>query len=94
MNKEGYCRVLTDVKERQADRAPKSAMPGIHVVAKPIGPMGNPDCECCFYLGKQVLFNAHEKCPIRKQGIFTPISICWFSSPDGKMDSTRRRIYS
>ncbi len=29
---------------------------GIHIVAKPIGPRCNLDCEYCFYLGKQALF--------------------------------------
>jgi uncharacterized protein len=34
---------------------------GIHVVAKPIGPMCNLNCEYCFYLEKQALFPANEK---------------------------------
>jgi len=34
---------------------------GIHVVAKPIGPMCNLNCEYCFYLEKQALFGAGEK---------------------------------
>jgi uncharacterized protein len=34
---------------------------GIHVVAKPIGPVCNLNCEYCFYLEKQALFNADEK---------------------------------
>jgi uncharacterized protein len=34
---------------------------GIHVVAKPIGPMCNLNCEYCFYLEKQALFSAGEK---------------------------------
>ena len=34
---------------------------GIHVVAKPIGPMCNLNCEYCFYLEKQALFAAGEK---------------------------------
>jgi uncharacterized protein len=34
---------------------------GIHVVAKPIGPMCNLNCEYCFYLEKQALFAADEK---------------------------------
>lgn len=41
----------------QRDRAPQ----GIHVVAKPIGPLCNLDCEYCFYLEKQVLFPTDEK---------------------------------
>jgi uncharacterized protein len=34
---------------------------GIHVVAKPIGPVCNLNCEYCFYLEKQALFAADEK---------------------------------
>ncbi len=33
---------------------------GIHVVAKPIGPMCNLDCEYCFYLEKRCLFPRTE----------------------------------
>lgn len=34
---------------------------GIHVVAKPIGPLCNLDCEYCFYLEKQALFGPDER---------------------------------
>jgi len=34
---------------------------GIHVVAKPIGPLCNLNCEYCFYLEKQSLFKPDEK---------------------------------
>jgi uncharacterized protein len=34
---------------------------GIHVVAKPIGPACNLNCEYCFYLEKQALFAPDEK---------------------------------
>jgi len=34
---------------------------GIHVVAKPIGPVCNLNCEYCFYLEKQALFGEREK---------------------------------
>jgi uncharacterized protein len=34
---------------------------GIHVVAKPIGPMCNLNCEYCFYLEKQALFGPGEQ---------------------------------
>src|SRR5512139_1222758 len=34
---------------------------GIHVVAKPIGPVCNLNCEYCFYLEKPALFGADEK---------------------------------
>jgi uncharacterized protein len=33
---------------------------GIHIVAKPIGPKCNLDCEYCFYLEKQALFSKGE----------------------------------
>jgi len=36
-------------------------MQGIHVVAKPIGPVCNLGCEYCFYLEKQSLFPAGEQ---------------------------------
>ena len=36
------------------------SVPGIHVVAKPIGPACNLRCEYCFYLEKQALFGAGE----------------------------------
>jgi uncharacterized protein len=34
---------------------------GIHVVAKPIGPVCNLNCEYCFYLEKQALFGPGER---------------------------------
>ncbi len=34
---------------------------GIHVVAKPIGPVCNLNCEYCFYLEKQKLFGPNEQ---------------------------------
>jgi uncharacterized protein len=40
---------------------PSDAPPqGIHVVAKPIGPACNLNCEYCFYLEKQVLFGSQK----------------------------------
>ncbi|HBA55676.1 MAG TPA: hypothetical protein DCZ04_14805, partial [Syntrophorhabdus aromaticivorans] len=33
---------------------------GLHVVAKPIGPLCNLNCEYCFYLEKKTLFGARE----------------------------------
>jgi len=35
--------------------------PGIHVVAKPIGPLCNLNCDYCFYLEKQALFGPDEQ---------------------------------
>ncbi|MCX5851563.1 MAG: anaerobic sulfatase maturase [Deltaproteobacteria bacterium] len=40
--------------QRKSDSAPQ----GIHVVAKPIGPLCNLECEYCFYLEKQALFDS------------------------------------
>ncbi|MDA8239344.1 MAG: anaerobic sulfatase maturase [Nitrospiraceae bacterium] len=34
---------------------------GIHVVAKPVGPVCNLNCEYCFYLEKHVLFSEREQ---------------------------------
>jgi len=34
---------------------------GIHVVAKPIGPVCNLNCEYCFYLEKKALFGSNEQ---------------------------------
>ena len=39
----------------------ESTPQGIHVVAKPIGPVCNLNCEYCFYLEKQALFGTGEK---------------------------------
>jgi len=36
-------------------------MQGIHVIAKPIGPACNLNCEYCFYLEKQALFGPGEQ---------------------------------
>jgi uncharacterized protein len=44
-------------KSSHADNTPH----GIHVVAKPIGPVCNLNCEYCFYLEKQALFAPGEK---------------------------------
>jgi len=38
-----------------------SKISGIHVVAKPIGPACNLNCEYCFYLEKQALFGPGDK---------------------------------
>ncbi len=40
------------------ERTAADNMEGIHVVAKPIGPLCNLDCEYCFYSEKQALFSA------------------------------------
>jgi uncharacterized protein len=38
----------------------QNIIPGIHVVAKPIGPACNLNCDYCFYLEKQALFDGGE----------------------------------
>lgn len=51
------------MNSRQATRpihTPNIAQ-GIHIVAKPIGPECNLNCEYCFYLEKKALFGAGEK---------------------------------
>lgn len=45
-------------KSKQSDSMPL----GIHVVAKPIGPVCNLTCDYCFYLEKQALFDSGEQC--------------------------------
>jgi len=40
---------------------------GIHVVAKPIGPACNLNCEYCFYLEKQALFGPANNTPCPKR---------------------------
>ena len=56
---------MTNAKQDigQHDQAPGagSAGQGIHVVAKPIGPVCNLSCEYCFYLEKQALFGPGEQ---------------------------------
>lgn len=44
-----------------ADTLQKSSTRGIHVVAKPVGPICNLDCDYCFYLEKQALFSPGEQ---------------------------------
>jgi uncharacterized protein len=44
-------------KSKQSDSMPQ----GIHVVAKPIGPLCNLKCEYCFYLEKQALFGPNKQ---------------------------------
>ncbi len=47
---------------RQSREAPASSTgQGLHVVAKPVGPACNLNCEYCFYLEKQALFSAGEQ---------------------------------
>lgn len=43
------------------ERSDHSAPQGLHVVAKPIGPVCNLECEYCFYLEKQAFFGPGEQ---------------------------------
>jgi uncharacterized protein len=50
------------VKKQSAQNPPAASnAAGIHVVAKPIGPLCNLNCEYCFYLEKQALFGPGEE---------------------------------
>ncbi len=49
------------IEQTNADQAKGAVAQGIHVVAKPIGPACNLNCEYCFYLEKQALFAAGEQ---------------------------------
>jgi len=49
--------MITTLDNRETGITPQ----GIHVVAKPIGPVCNLNCEYCFYLEKQALFAQNEK---------------------------------
>ena len=44
--------------EKMSDSSPN----GIHIMAKPIGPVCNLNCEYCFYVEKQALFPQDENC--------------------------------
>jgi len=48
-------------EQTTAGKHAESIAQGIHVVAKPIGPLCNLNCEYCFYLEKQALFSTDEK---------------------------------
>lgn len=44
----------------EKDRFLNQEIKGIHILAKPIGPICNLNCEYCFYTDKKVLFNKKE----------------------------------
>ncbi|MGE4403440.1 MAG: anaerobic sulfatase maturase [Desulfobulbus sp.] len=46
--------------QHEKDAGIECAEQGLHILAKPIGPLCNLNCEYCFYLEKQVLFGADE----------------------------------
>jgi uncharacterized protein len=54
---------------------------GIHVVAKPIGPLCNLNCEYCFYLEKQALFGANEQYRMSDEVLFAFITNYVTSQP-------------
>jgi uncharacterized protein len=49
------------VENINSDTYTEKSMTGIHVVAKPIGPVCNLNCEYCFYLEKEALFAPGEQ---------------------------------
>ena len=48
-----------DSENIKADTYTDRPVTGIHVVAKPIGPICNLACEYCLYLEKSALFDKH-----------------------------------
>ena len=48
-------------EEKSVSKHKDNTPQGIHVVAKPIGPACNLNCEYCFYLEKQALFGSGEQ---------------------------------
>jgi uncharacterized protein len=48
-------------KQKSVNEHNEVTAQGIHVVAKPIGPVCNLNCDYCFYLEKQVLFGPDER---------------------------------
>src|SRR5512136_747708 len=52
--------LLRSMNSKQICNQSDSSPQGIHIVAKPIGPACNLDCEYCFYLEKQALYGAGE----------------------------------
>jgi len=48
-------------EQKSVSEQKEAVAQGIHVVAKPIGPVCNLNCEYCFYLEKQALFGEGEQ---------------------------------
>jgi uncharacterized protein len=48
-------------EQKSVSKQKEGTQQGIHVVAKPIGPACNLNCEYCFYLEKQALFGPGEQ---------------------------------
>jgi uncharacterized protein len=53
-------RETINIENVTADACTDNSVQGIHVVAKPMGPVCNLACEYCFYLEKKVLFGPNE----------------------------------
>ena len=53
-------RETINIEDVTADACTDNPVQGIHVVAKPMGPVCNLACEYCFYLEKKVLFGPNE----------------------------------
>lgn len=49
------------MNDNQNNSQSDKVVQGIHVVAKPVGPICNLNCEYCFYLEKQILFHSGEQ---------------------------------
>src|SRR5512137_1581432 len=47
-------------EEANVSKQEKSGAPGLHVLAKPIGPVCDIKCDYCFYLEKHALFEKGE----------------------------------
>jgi len=56
----GTVRTVNEAKSKKAS-ASNSMTQGIHVLAKPVGPICDIKCEYCFYLEKRALFDRHEQ---------------------------------
>ncbi|HYA87182.1 MAG TPA: anaerobic sulfatase maturase [Nitrospirota bacterium] len=50
-----------NVSRKNGQKDATNISEGIHIVAKPVGPMCNLNCEYCFYLEKQALFGRKRK---------------------------------
>ncbi|KAB2890118.1 MAG: anaerobic sulfatase maturase [Desulfobulbaceae bacterium] len=60
---------------------PESSGQGIHVVAKPVGPACNLNCEYCFYLEKKALFGSDDNYRMNEEILRSFISSYISSQP-------------
>lgn len=51
-----------NMDSEQSSKQNNTPAPGLHIVAKPVGPACNLNCAYCFYLEKQVLFGPGKDC--------------------------------